>query len=178
MKTAMPTRVKPLQMLDPLEPNYRRPGLREIAELQGAMTGLPTGGDIDRSIAERRDRLLEALERTTLEGSKRTVLEKLWADAMTATGQKSDFVARTAVAFLSVAFRAYIERERDRHFSALTDTQRRDATMRSLLQARSDEITSETLLALSTSDSRPAWICSYDSFMRHLVDQFAGLETT
>jgi hypothetical protein len=170
----MPTRVKPFQMLDPIEPSYRRPGLREIAELQGALSGLPAGGEIDRSIAERRDRLLEVLEQSKLGDSTRTVLEKLWADALKATSPESNYPARSAVTLLTIAIRACIERERDKHYAALTDAQRSDATVRSTFQIRSDEIASESRQALTRTESRPSWILDYESFIHHVADRFAA----
>ena len=174
----MPTRVKAFQMLDPLEPNYRRPGLREIVELQGATSGLPAGTDIDRSVAEWRDRLLQTLEQTTLEGSTQTVLEKLWSDATTASNPKSNFTARTAAVFLAIVIRALIERERDKHYTALTAAQRLNAKMRSVLQARTDEFANESRHALCASESRPTWIQNSDSFILYLADRFTGLESS
>ena len=178
MKTAIPTRAKAFQMLEPLEPNYRRPGLREIEELQGTNSGLPAGGDIDRSIADRRDRLLETLERTAILGSTQTVLEKLWGDAMTATGPRSNYVARTAGAFLAIVIRADIERERDKYFTAMQDPQRRDAKVRFKLEALTDELADQSRNALGPTEDRPTWIQSPDSFVRYIRDRFAGLESS
>lgn len=159
MKTKRPTRVGAVQMLEPLEPSYRRPGFGEIIDLRESMSAIPAE-------RERRDRLLESLEDTAIIG-------KLWSDAMAANGSNANYSQRTAGALLAIVMQGLIERERDRRIDALGEDRRRDGTVVPTLIARSNELASDSRIGLAPSGLRPEWMRSIDTFQRHVADQLA-----